>query len=144
MPIVLENLRYILDENLLRLGRAMSMLRHDLACIGLPPLRDLLPPGVGDTEWIPQVGRRGWIMITDDRRLRTRPFEARLANEHGLKVVHLHRAGHLTSWDQAVRLISRWPAIERYADQRPIGPWWLSIRSQRLMELEFRPGEVER
>ena len=48
------------------------------------------PRGIADTDWIPTVGDRGWVMITHDRRLRTRPAEAELAIAHRLKVVHLH------------------------------------------------------
>jgi PIN like domain len=144
MPPSLDALRFVLDENLLRLGKALGLLRHDLACVGQPPVADLLPPGIGDSEWIPRVGQRGWVMITDDRRLRTRPAEAQLAIEHQLKIVHLHNAGHLSSWDQAVRLMSRWPGIEQQVEATATGPWWLSVRAHGVLLLTFQPGRPER
>lgn len=144
-PLEPENLVYVVEENLLRLGKALAALRNDVGCFGQPPLSELLPPGVGDTEWIPVVGAHGWIAITSDRRLRTRPAEASLAIEHRLKVVHLYGdVGHRSSWDQAERLLSRWSAVERQRRNSPTGPWWLSLRPDSSRVLAFEPGRVER
>lgn len=139
-----EAVRYVFDENLLRVGRALSALRTDFACVGQAPIDDLLPASIGDTDWISLVAMRGWVMITHDKRLRTRPAEARLALDSGLKVVHLHRAGQMTSWDQAIRLMSRWPNIDRFQADRPDGPWWLSVRLSSTHALDFQPGQVEK
>jgi hypothetical protein len=145
LPPELSQLVYVVDENLLRLGRALVALRNDVGCFGQPPLNEVLPSGIGDTEWIPVVGSCGWIAITSDRRLRTRPTEARLALEYRLKVVHLHGdVGHRSSWEQAERLISRWRTLERQRSTSPAGPWWLSLRSDSSRVLAFEPGQVER
>jgi hypothetical protein len=140
----LDALRYVVDENLLRLGAAISKLRPDVACFGQHPLEDLLPSGIEDTVWIPIVGARGWIVVKNDRRIRTRPTEAALAIASHLKVIHLFNAGQLASWDQVVRLTSRWSAIERHVETSPDGPWWLSVRSQGVRAIAFQPGEPER
>ncbi len=69
--------------------------QKDTARFGRPPVDDLLPQGILDTDWIPIVGV-GWVVISNDRHLRTRPVEAELAVAHKLKVVHLHgRVGGL-------------------------------------------------
>jgi hypothetical protein len=144
-PEQIDRLVYVVDENLLRLGKALMRLRDDVGCFGQPPLMELLPPGIGDTEWIPIVGSQGWIAITSDRRLRTRPAEARLAVAHRLKVVHLHGGvGHRSSWEQAERLLTRWRAVERHRNSFPDGPWWLSLRADSSRALTFEPGQVER
>ncbi len=33
------------------------------------------PQGAKDSEWLPEVGRRGWIVLTKDRHIRTRTNE---------------------------------------------------------------------
>src|SRR6185503_4003603 len=68
-------------------------------------------------------------MITNDRRLRTRPAEAELAIAHRLRVVHLHgEVGSQPPWNQLVRVATRWSNI---ADQQAkAGPWWLSLRTR--------------
>jgi hypothetical protein len=88
--ISIDDVKYVVDENLLSLGNGMVAVRPDTARFSRSPVEELLPRGILDTEWIPIVGDRGWVMITNDRRLRTRPDEAELAIAHKLKVVHLH------------------------------------------------------
>jgi hypothetical protein len=120
--VSITDVTYIVDENLLSLGNAMVAVRHDTARFSRPPVEELLPRGIADTEWIPIVGDRGWVMITNDRRLRTRPAEAELAIAHRLKVVHLHgKVGSQPAWDQLVRVATRWSNIADQHDQP--GPW---------------------
>ncbi len=86
----LHEVVYVVDENLLRLGKGILAIRYDTARFSESPLAELLPLGIDDPDWIPVVGDNGWILITNDRRIRTRPVEAELAIQHRLKVVHLH------------------------------------------------------
>ena len=134
----------MVDENLVRLGRAMALVRRDTGCFGQHDLRDLLPQGIGDTQWIPIVAARGWVAITNDKRLRTRPAEAILGIEHKLRVIHLHgNVGNGSPWDQLVRLTTRWSAIEK-ALIGNAGPCWLSAQATGLRVLGFAPGSPER
>src|SRR5579875_486502 len=140
-----DKIQFVVDENLLRFGKALSQLRDDVCRVGQPPVVELLPAGIGDDEWIPIVGGRGWVAITNDKRLRTRPVEASLAVRHRLKVVHLHgTVGTQTAWAQMVRFATRWPAVENHVRATPDGPWWLSLRADRLRILTFEPGAAER
>lgn len=137
-----EDIAYVVDENLLSLGNGMVAVRRDTARFSRPPVEELLPRGIDDVDWIPIVGDRGWVMITNDRHLRTRPAEAALAITHRLKVVHLHgRIGSSPAWDQLMRVSTRWPDIEAQQMQR--GPWWLSLRVGPPKLLPFDPGAVE-
>ncbi|MDY6997591.1 MAG: hypothetical protein SW019_13390 [Actinomycetota bacterium] len=139
----LEQVGFVVDENLLRMGRGMAAVRRDTALFGRPPVSDLLYPGILDPDWIPVVGDRGWVHITNDKRLRTRPHEASLAITHRLKVVHLHGAiGTRPAWEQLVRLATRWEAVERQLAAE--GPWWLSVQSARARAMRFEPGAPER
>ena len=105
----------------------------------------MLPRGITDPEWIPIVGDRGWILITNDRHLRTRPDEAELAITHRLKVIHLHgNIGAKPAWSQMVRIATRWSSIENHVNKTQDGPWWFSVRSSGVSVMEFAPGAVER
>ncbi|BBX03686.1 hypothetical protein FHT40_005735 [Mycolicibacterium sp. BK556] len=143
MAAAIGDVRYVVDENLLSLGNAMVAVRRDTARFSRTPVEELLPRGILDTDWIPIVGDRGWVMITNDRRLRTRPVEADLAITHRLKVVHLHGdVGSKPAWDQLIRLTTRWTNV---ADQQPMeGPWWLSLRKGPPQLMRFEPGVAER
>jgi hypothetical protein len=140
-----DDVTYVVDENLLRMGAGLAAVRKDTARFGRAPIDDILRPGILDTDWIPIVGGRGWVVITNDRHLRTRPVEAELALAHKLKVVHLHgRVGGQSAWAQLTRIAARWPAIEHQHKEAPEGPWWLSVRSSGTAVMSFAPGTVER
>ena len=104
----LGSVRYFVDENTLALGKVMADLRDDTVVIGQSPVEHFLWRGMADVEWIPVVAARGWVAITVDHHLRTRPYEARLALEHGLKCVNLRGVGNLSRWSQLVRVARHW------------------------------------
>lgn len=136
-----DAVRLVVDENLLGLGLALQRLRSDVLVFGRGEVADLLPESMGDSEWIPVVADKGWVVVTNDRRIRTRPVEAALAIEHGLQVVHMHgHAGQQRLWDQAVRFFGRWEAIERELVQQPHGPLWVSVQAGCVRILPFQPG----
>jgi hypothetical protein len=84
-------------------------------------------------------------VITNDRRIRTRPLEAQLAIEHRLKVVHLYgNIGNVSAWDQLVRIANRWESIENQVARAPDGPWWLSLRRGTSRLMNYEPGKPER
>jgi hypothetical protein len=141
----LEGVKYVVDENLLSLGNGMVALRRDTARFSRPPVEELLPRGIVDPEWIPIVGARGWVIITNDKRLRTRSTEAELAITYKLKVIHLHGdIGNKPAWAQMVRLATRWASIENHVERLPNGPWWFSVRRNNVTVIQFAPGAAER
>jgi hypothetical protein len=46
-----------------------------------------VPRGTQDLDWMPIVARMGWIALTRDRRIRSRPAELVVYREHGLRSV---------------------------------------------------------
>lgn len=140
----LDDVRFVIDENLLRMAKGVVRVRRDTAVFSAPPIDELLPSGILDTDWIPVIGERGWVVITSDRRVRTRPAEAGLAITHKLKVVHLHGLGERSAWEQLVRLVSRWGNVKRQVECEPDGPWWLSLRPNGARVMRFDPGAAER
>ncbi len=47
-------------------------------------LEDEFPHDVSDQEWLARAGSEGWLVITHDRKIRTRPGERRAIMEHGV------------------------------------------------------------
>ncbi len=47
-------------------------------------LEDEFPHDVPDQEWLAAAGEKGWLVITHDRKVRTRPGERRAIMEHGV------------------------------------------------------------
>ena len=54
-----------------------------LRAAGIPFVahRQLFAPDTPDTEWIAEVGRRGWVVVTRDKNIRRRPNELRAVRD---------------------------------------------------------------
>lgn len=78
---------YFTDENTLGLGKLLRRSgRDDVLHPGHEALPDV-PLGTLDLDWMPIVAERGLIVVTRDRRIRTRPAELRAYREHGIRSV---------------------------------------------------------
>jgi predicted nuclease of predicted toxin-antitoxin system len=65
-----------------------------------------------DPEWLAEVGRQGWAVLTRDQRIRHRPNELRAVREARLHVFAL-TSGNLTAAATAEIVIAAWPAMAR-------------------------------
>jgi PIN like domain len=72
---------FFVDENLC--GGFAARLR--LAGLRVEELREHLPRGTKDTEWLPYVGSRGWVAVTADL-FRDDPEEQLALMVHGVPV----------------------------------------------------------
>ncbi len=44
-------------------------------------------PSTPDEEWLPEVGRRGWVVLTHDERIRYKPNERAAVMRHGVALL---------------------------------------------------------
>lgn len=65
-----------------------------------------------DRVWLQEVGRRGWVVLTKDQRLRYRPLEIAALRSSGARVFILV-AGNLRGSEIAAVFVSALPAIYR-------------------------------
>lgn len=49
---------------------------------------DHFPAGTPDPVWLPEVGRRGWCLLTTDKRIRRRPLEREAVREYGVRMFY--------------------------------------------------------
>ena len=110
----LSEVRFYVDENLAGLGLTLRKVRpfRDLVVGSHPPIQHLVPKD--DPDWIPDVAGRGWVVITNDKHIRTRPFEAPRAIEVGLRCVHLDPPGAKNPrvWDFLRLVLRHWDHVE--------------------------------
>jgi hypothetical protein len=76
-----------------RVAEALNLVRGDVEWLE-PRFRHDAP----DTEWLRFVGEEGWVVITRDQRIRTRPAERRAIEEHGAGCFILSQRQPLTPW----------------------------------------------
>lgn len=84
--------RFYFDEDILRLAHTVARLRPDSTYPGDPGAvihkrqrpASPVPRGMKDTEWVPEVASRSWLIITRDFNIRENPAERRAVRENGL------------------------------------------------------------
>jgi hypothetical protein len=79
---------------------------------------DHFSPEAPDTEWVPSVGQRGWIILSKDRHLRSNPLEliALLkSNTHSF----LLTSADMTGAAMARAFVTALPVMARMADKFP-------------------------
>ena len=77
-------------------------------------LQDDFPASTIDVDWLPEVGKRGWIVVTGDRRISKKPPERKALEE--ANVIAVFMAKGFTSkpiFDLVSSFIKWWPDIER-------------------------------
>lgn len=74
---------------------------------------DLYPDvdDVADVTWIPEVTRRGWVILTKDREIRRNPAELAVLRAAGARYVCLS-AKNMRGEQQAECLIEHWRTVE--------------------------------
>lgn len=96
------------------------LLDCELRAAGIPFVahRAMFRPDTPDTEWIAEVGRRGWAVITCDQNIRRRPNELRAVRAAGLHLFAL-TSGNLSAADTAATIVKAWRAIQREVTSTP-------------------------
>jgi predicted nuclease of predicted toxin-antitoxin system len=85
--------------------------------------RDVFSHDVPDSQWIAEVGRRGWVIVTRDQEIRRRPNELNAVRDASVHLFAL-TSGNLSAAQTAVVICRAWPAICRaVASTPPPGVW---------------------
>lgn len=77
---------------------------------------------VPDEQWITNGCRRGWVLLTKDKRIRYRTGELAALDGHLFCLV----GGNATVAEMAGRLVTAVPAITRAVHRHPAGFWHIS------------------
>lgn len=75
---------------------------------------DHFPPSAKDEDWLREAGKRGWTVLTKDRRIRHRTPELAALIKAGVRVFVL-AAGDLQGVEMAEIFVKALPAINRFA-----------------------------
>jgi hypothetical protein len=114
-----------------------SSLRNDVTYPGDPgaeihkrqrPPCPITSPDVLDPDWIPEVARRGWLIVTRDSAIITNRNEIAAVREHRAKMVALNQQDAGTKWGQLEVLMTRWRDVENLVTEP--GPFiWRASRT---------------
>jgi predicted nuclease of predicted toxin-antitoxin system len=73
---------------------------------------DHFPSDARDEDWLSEVGKRGWVVLTKDRHIRYRASEKRALMRAGIAVFVL-TSGNLTGDDMATAFVAAMPRIQK-------------------------------
>ncbi len=107
---------FFLDRNL-----GTKHVAHALRAAGatVEVHNDHFPPDAKDEIWLPEVGKRGWVVLTKDDRIRYRPTE-RAAVISARVALFALSSGNLNGEDMAQAFVAALPRMSRVlAKHRP-------------------------
>ncbi len=93
---------------------AVKRMRNDVLW-----LEDEFPHDVPDQEWLAAAGEKGWLVITHDRKVRTRPGERWAIMEHGVGCFILTYKQDLRKEEIVVLISSNLEEMERRFESTP-------------------------
>lgn len=128
---------YFTDENTLGLGKLLRRAgRGDVVYPGHENLLDV-PRGTPDSVWMPIVASHDLIVVTRDRRIRTRPAELRVYLEQGIRSVWIGAKKDLGPADQLALFLRYEERLRREIVKRGGGPWALALNLNGLRPLRL-------
>jgi len=93
----------------------------------LVALRDRFPIDAKDIDWIPEVGRNGWILISKDSNQRRRESEHSALKQHQVRALYIRQSPPGAElYADAARIIKNWPKIR---------DWGVNAKSSALCRL---------
>ena len=115
------DVRFYFDADILEVGEVLATVRPDMTYPGDPgatihrrirPACPVLHPSVKDPVWIPEVARRGWVILNRDRHIRDRRRQFDLVREHDARLVVLVGDEAIGTWAQLEVIMTQWRRIE--------------------------------
>jgi hypothetical protein len=132
---------YFTDENTLGLGKLLRRSgRGDVFYPGHEGLAEI-PLATPDLQWMPVIAKRGLIVLTRDKHIRTRPAELRVYREHGIRSVWIGAKQDLGPRDQLDLFIRHETRLRREITKRGSGPWALAMSPSGVRPLRLRDAE---
>ncbi|MEE6282850.1 hypothetical protein [Georgenia sunbinii] len=131
--------RWFADESVLGFGKKLAARRGDVLYPGHP---DLPAVGLGarDVEWMAVIAAGGLVAFHRDKRIRTRPIEVTRYIDNGMRSIWFGGKKDMSSDDQVDLVERHWARIELSVAELGPGPWSLTLTSNGLVELPWRPA----
>lgn len=129
---------YFTDENTLGLGKLLRRAgREDVLYPGHEDLPEV-PVGTPDLDWMPIIAERDLVVVTRDRRIRTRPAELRAYWAYGIRSVWIGAKQDMGPREQVDLFLTHEGRLQREIRKRGGGPWALAMTPSGVRPLRLR------
>lgn len=129
---------YFTDENTLGLGKLLRRSgRDDVVYPGHEELPEV-PRETDDVDWMKVVGRKKLVVLTRERRIRSRPAELRAYFEFAIRSVWVGAKRDLGPQEQLELFLKYEARLQREVIKRGPGPWALALSPSGLRPLNLR------
>ena len=138
----LAQVRIYVDADILGLGKILAGLRSDVTYPGDPgavirkqqrPPCPLTDPAMPDTDWIPKVASRGWLIVTRDSKISERRSEITAVRENNAKMAALNPLDTQTKWEQLEVFMTQWRQLEALINEP--GPFIWRVSRTTMTEI---------
>jgi len=104
---------------------------------------DHFAPDTPDEVWLAEIGKRGWIALTHDRRIRYKPNERDAVIRHGVALLVI--VGNAPFPDLAQAFVATIPRIEQFlaSHQAPFIAKVYRPSSDKIARSRTEPGRIE-
>lgn len=126
--------KWFVDETSLGLAKMLAIARDDVLHPGHPALPSV-PTGTLDTVWMPIVSGMDLVVISRDKRIRTKPAELAAFKSAGLRVFWVAGKRDLSNWGNLKLIVKWWDRMEEIVRDRGSVPWFQAIHHTRIREL---------
>jgi len=112
--------KIFIDENLPpQIARGLNILQQpqnakDEMKIEVISIKDHFGEGAKDEEWIPEIGKKHGIVITQDYRIQSLRHQRELYKQHGVGILFFSppsKAG-FAYWEMVKQVVNRWEEIK--------------------------------
>jgi len=143
-PAKPATVRFYFDADVLGLAKVLARLRADITYPGDPgavihrrsrPACPITKTSAKDRQWIPEVARRGWLIVTRDSRIQDHPAELEAVRSSGARMVALSGREAMNTWAQLEIVMTQWRAIDDATNEA--GPFIYAATRSRLRPVDL-------
>jgi hypothetical protein len=85
-------------------------------------MQEVFGRGLEDVEWIPEIGKRGWVVITGDLHIKTKKAEKKVFEEANLITFFVTKKyNNAHALKRIAWILNQWEAIEAVAAEAQPG-----------------------
>ena len=98
-----DDLTFFVDENISRrIAQAMTALGHHFE-----HLLDHFPQGTPDVDFLPAIAAKGWILVTQDQRIQSKPHERKALMDAGVGAFIFTGRAQKSTEEFTIQLLTR-------------------------------------